>query len=136
MEVQGSRTAPHLRSMVSRNNVDLGLQLDFLWQVTQDSDHYSFYEQNIPYLMLHTGLHDYYHRPSDDPERINRDGVQAVSQLLFRLAYELAEGDVAPTSEPLRGTSRPHRAPTFERAATQTPPGWESPGVRSRMATA
>jgi C-terminal processing protease CtpA/Prc len=108
--------------MVSRNNVDLGLQLDFLWQVTQDSDHYSFYEQGIPYLMLHTGLHDYYHRPSDDPERINRDGVRAVSQLLFRLAYEVAEGDVAPE---FRAASRYESAASragFERATTQIPP--------------
>ena len=122
VEVLGTRTSPHLRRMVSRNNVDLGLQLDFLWQVTQDSDHYSFYEHNIPYLMLHTGLHDYYHRPSDDPERINREGVQAVSQLLFRVAYELAEGDMTPE---FRAASRYESAATragFERAAVQTPP--------------
>ena len=122
LEVLGTRTAMNLRRMVSCSNSDLGLQLDFQWQITQDSDHYSFYEKNIPYLMLHTGLHDYYHRPSDDPERINRDGVRAVSQLLFRLAYEVAEGDVAPE---FRAASRYDSAASragFERAAVQAPP--------------
>lgn len=122
VEVLGSRTSPHLRRIVSHNNADLGLQLDFLWQVTQDSDHYSFYEKNIPYLMLHTGLHDYYHRPTDDAERINREGVQAVSQLLFRVAHEIAEGEMAPE---FRAASRYESAATragFERNVAQTPP--------------
>lgn len=38
------------------------------------SDHASFYKTGIPVLMFFTGLHDDYHRPTDDFEKINIPG--------------------------------------------------------------
>jgi Zn-dependent M28 family amino/carboxypeptidase len=35
------------------------------------SDHGSFYAKQIPVLFFHTGGHDDYHKPGDDPEKIN-----------------------------------------------------------------
>ena len=96
VEVFGTRSAQGLRKLVSQDNADFGLQLDFMWQVNADSDHYSFFERNIPFLMLHTGLHGNYHRPSDDAGLIEREGMQAVSQLMFRVADDLAEADEVP----------------------------------------
>ncbi|MHB8971295.1 MAG: M20/M25/M40 family metallo-hydrolase [Pirellulaceae bacterium] len=122
LEVSGSRSAPGLRKLVSRDNADLGLQLDFVWNVNADSDHYSFFEQNIPFLMLHTGLHDNYHRPSDDAELIEREGMQAVSQLMFRVANDLAEADKVPA---FRSAARYESIATrseFERGVASAPP--------------
>ncbi len=122
VEVYGSRTAAGLRQLVSQQNLEFGLDLDFIWDVKPNSDHYSFFEHDIPFLMLHTGLHDYYHRPSDDAELINRDGMQAVSQLMFRLAYELSEGDRVPSFRTQSRFETNYARAQFERTMSPAPP--------------
>jgi hypothetical protein len=90
VEVFGIRTTTGLRRLVSRQN-DPALLLDFNWDVRGDSDHYTFYSQNLPILMMHTGLHGDYHRPSDDAEKINGAGLKQIAQLMFGVLVELAD---------------------------------------------
>ena len=45
---------------------------------TGPSDHQSFYLKDIPVLHLFTGLHEFYHRPSDDTEIVNFEGMAKV----------------------------------------------------------
>ncbi|QBQ42372.1 M20/M25/M40 family metallo-hydrolase [Sphingobacterium psychroaquaticum] len=45
------------------------------------SDQTSFYKKNIPVLFFHTGGHDDYHKPGDDPEKINYPDLAAILQL-------------------------------------------------------
>jgi len=61
------------------------------------SDHFSFAAQEIPAIFFTTGLHDDYHRPSDEPETIDNDKLTRVARLLFRLAYDLANTPERPT---------------------------------------
>ena len=68
-----------------------------------DSDHHSFFTRNVPVLMLFTGLHDDYHRPGDDAEKINGDGLMQVSRLMFNVLVELAD---APSLGKFRSQSR------------------------------
>ncbi|MGC1272700.1 MAG: M20/M25/M40 family metallo-hydrolase [Planctomycetaceae bacterium] len=81
VEVYGVRTAIGLRRLVSEQNFETDLTLQFDWNQREDSDHWSFFQRGIPYLMLHSGLHDEYHRPSDDANLINFDGLHAVTTL-------------------------------------------------------
>ncbi len=69
VEIYGTRTAPGLRELLSRDNDGLNLLLDFHWEMRADSDHYSFFEHGIPDLLIHTGLHADYHRPSDTADK-------------------------------------------------------------------
>ncbi|MCA9150146.1 MAG: M20/M25/M40 family metallo-hydrolase, partial [Planctomycetales bacterium] len=78
LEVQGTRTIAGLRHLVTEANRDSDLPLNFAWKVEPNSDHYSFYKRQVPFVMFHTGLHDDYHRPSDDTERIDWEGLQAI----------------------------------------------------------
>jgi Zn-dependent M28 family amino/carboxypeptidase len=95
LEVYGTRSARGLRSAVVAANVDpghaSGLELVFNWDVTDDSDHYPFIAAGIPTLMLHTGLHDQYHRPSDDPHLVNLDGIEPVVRLALGMATTIAD---------------------------------------------
>lgn len=93
VEVHGSRTGFGIRQLVSRANEGHNLRLDFVWKMEENSDHYSFYERQRPVLMLHTGLHGDYHRPSDDAHKLNKDGMQQVARLLFNITYQLAESE-------------------------------------------
>ncbi|MEM9885106.1 MAG: M20/M25/M40 family metallo-hydrolase [Bacteroidota bacterium] len=53
------------------------------------SDHTSFYLANIPALHFFTGTHDDYHKPNDDSEFINFEGIQMVADWMFELLVEL-----------------------------------------------
>jgi len=72
------------------------LWLDFSWELHENSDHWSFLERRIPIVLMHTGLHKDYHRPSDDADKINRDGLRDVSQYLLTSLLKVANEDRLP----------------------------------------
>lgn len=95
LSLYGERTAKGLRAMVSRLNEE-NIRMKFDWELADDSDHHPFIESNIPTLMFHTGLHDQYHRPSDDIETLNYEGMQSVARLVGRVLSEVANADEPP----------------------------------------
>jgi hypothetical protein len=93
VEIFGTRSGFGLRKLVSQANADTNLIADYTWEMEANSDHHSFFARNTPVLMLHTGLHDDYHRPHDDAHKINVEGMRRVSRLLFGISHELANLD-------------------------------------------
>jgi hypothetical protein len=89
--VYGTRTCRDLRWLVSQQNDVSNLVLDFNWDIKSDSDQYSFCTRDIPYLMMHTGQHGDYHRPSDDADKINNDGLRRITQLTFKVLVALCD---------------------------------------------
>ena len=53
------------------------------------SDHTSFYLQGIPAIHFFTGTHGDYHKPSDDEEKINYDGMLRVTRYIESLITTL-----------------------------------------------
>lgn len=96
VELIGSRTAHGLRRWASGQNDDFGLALDFVWDLKEDSDHHCFFRAGIPVVMVHTGLHDQYHRPSDDLETIDDKGIERVSRFLLSMVLDAADMDRPP----------------------------------------
>ncbi|RZF59582.1 M20/M25/M40 family metallo-hydrolase [Sphingobacterium corticibacterium] len=45
------------------------------------SDQTSFYKKNIPVLFFHTGGHEDYHKPGDDPEKIDYEALESILKL-------------------------------------------------------
>lgn len=123
--VFGTRTGTGLRGFASRHNapMDDPLKLDFNWNLIANSDHHPFYERGIPVLMLHTGLHDDYHRPSDDADRLNLSGLSDITRLLFRMTFAAASrpqlpafrGEAGSESEKLRKQRESNNAVAFDR---------------------
>jgi membrane-associated protease RseP (regulator of RpoE activity) len=54
------------------------------------SDQESFYLKNIPVVFAFTGNHRDYHRPSDDIERINFEGMSRIADFSELLLLDLA----------------------------------------------
>jgi len=90
LHVFGTRTARGLRRWVSEQNQTTGLALDISWELKAHSDHYPLVERGIPALMLHTGLHDEWHRPTDDVDKINHEGISTTTRLLLWLVVDAA----------------------------------------------
>ena len=84
--------------------------------------------------MLHTGLHDDYHRPSDDADKINAEGLKQIAQLMFNVLVELAD---APSSERLSSASRDSESRVDQQAARARPAArrradWAFAGTKRR----
>jgi len=89
--IYGTRTSPGLRNLVTRSNRTTDLRLDMTWKLIKNSDHFSFYKAKVPVLMLHTGLHDDYHTPHDDVEKIDFPGMKKVADLLTHLLWIVSD---------------------------------------------
>jgi Zn-dependent M28 family amino/carboxypeptidase len=61
------------------------------------SDHFSFAKNGVAALFFTTGLHDEYHKQSDEVELIDRDKISRIGKLVFYLAWEIANRDEVPT---------------------------------------
>lgn len=70
--------------------------LDFTWELQANGDHWNFIEHKIPVAMLHTGMHADYHRPTDDADKINREGMEEVARYLLELVVKAADADHLP----------------------------------------
>ena len=92
----GSRTGYGLRRMMSRQNDGPDLAIDFSWDMLPIADHYPFFDRGIPVLMFNTGVHDQYHKQTDDAHLINSMGIERVTRLLFGTVYDLADQQSTP----------------------------------------
>ncbi|HTN75299.1 MAG TPA: PDZ domain-containing protein, partial [Pirellulaceae bacterium] len=61
------------------------------------SDHASFYAKKIPVFHLFTGTHTDYHRPSDDSDKLNIEGMRRIADLSADIAERIANADARPT---------------------------------------
>lgn len=53
------------------------------------SDHTSFYLADIPVLHFFTGQHEDYHKPSDDSEKLNYEGMELISNYIYNIITDL-----------------------------------------------
>ncbi len=96
IEIMGARTGTGLRRQLSNSSLVVGTWIDFTWEYKDNSDHWTFFQAGIPSLCLHTGLHDDYHRPSDDVEKLNIDGIRQVAGYFVEQLCGLADVDELP----------------------------------------
>jgi hypothetical protein len=116
--VYGSRTAMGLRRSLVRSNEASQLIFNYDFKNRDDSDHFTFFQKRIPYLMVYTGEHPDYHRPSDDADRINFEGLERISRLVLKTLAELAE---APTCGGFYERSRDETTPAKIKFASSPP---------------
>jgi len=65
-------------------------------QFYRRSDHWNFGRLGIPFSFFFTGVHEDYHQPSDEADKINYPKLTAITQVLFGSANELANIDERP----------------------------------------
>ena len=126
--VHGTGTADEFDLLIERLNAGHNFKLVKKPGGYGPSDHASFYEKKIPALHFFTGAHQDYHRPEDDFEKINIDGIERVSRMVADAALAIAETDARPA---YKKTKRPKvaggRWPYF---GSRPDYGYEKSGVR------
>jgi hypothetical protein len=79
---------------------ELGMTaIDDVWpdeRFYERSDHFEFARRGVPALFFFNGVHDDYHRPSDEVDRLDVDKAARIGQLLVRLGLEIADRSERP----------------------------------------
>lgn len=87
LAVYGVGTSPILKQTLNAHNKNFKLiQKE---SGIGPSDHTSFYNADIPVLHFFTGQHEDYHKPSDDYDKLNYDGMQTISNYIFEIITDL-----------------------------------------------
>jgi hypothetical protein len=86
LAIYGTGTSTRWNQIVNAVNKDFTLALSE--SGVGPSDHTSFYLNDIPVLHFFTGQHEDYHKPGDDAEKLNYDGMQKISDYILRITAE------------------------------------------------
>ncbi|MEZ6069777.1 MAG: M20/M25/M40 family metallo-hydrolase [Pirellulales bacterium] len=95
--VQGYDTASEFEADIDAANETGGFELTKNTGGIGPSDHASFYPHQIPVMHFFTGLHDDYHRPSDDADKVKIDGLRRVATMVADVAVRIAQAPERPT---------------------------------------
>ena len=97
--VNGVGTSTKWKDLVQESNI-----YDFDLKTTLSgfgaSDHTPFYNREIPVLHFFTGQHEDYHKPSDDFEKINIEGIYDISKYVINIiknSHEISDFDYVET---------------------------------------
>jgi hypothetical protein len=88
LAIYGVGTSPSFSKVLDPINTD-SLKLVPSESGVGPSDHTSFYLQDLPVLHFFTGQHADYHKPSDDADKINYEGLVQVVRYISRLVAQL-----------------------------------------------
>lgn len=83
LSVSGTGTTPVWGQLLNTLNPDFELVLSE--SGVGPSDHTSFYLQDIPVLHFFTGQHEDYHKPTDDAELLNYEGMDLIATYILDL---------------------------------------------------
>jgi Zn-dependent M28 family amino/carboxypeptidase len=79
------------------NTKYINLNIDYKFNDRKDpnrfyyrSDHYNFAKHGIPVVFLFNGVHEDYHKATDEVSKIEFDALSKRAQLGFSIAWEIA----------------------------------------------
>ena len=89
---------------VNEEHSELGMTaIDDIWpdeRFYSRSDHYNFARKGVPILFFFNGVHEDYHRASDEVEKIDADKTARIVKLMFYLGVEVANAPERPKWDP------------------------------------
>jgi hypothetical protein len=94
LAVYGTGTSPMFKQTLKSNNDKFKLVENE--SGVGPSDHTSFYLIDIPVLHFFTGQHEDYHKPGDDSEKLNYEGMNLISDYIYTIISDLDDnGELA-----------------------------------------
>ncbi|HVS80817.1 MAG TPA: M28 family peptidase [Pyrinomonadaceae bacterium] len=81
----------------SVNRSFLNIQFDYRYDDPNDpnrfffrSDHYNYARKGIPIVFFFDGVHEDYHRPGDEPQKIDYQKMEKVARTVYMMLWEVA----------------------------------------------
>lgn len=87
LAVYGTGTSPIFKQTIMSNNETFKIIENE--SGVGPSDHTSFYLGDLPVLHFFTGQHSDYHKPTDDADKLNYEGMQLISDYILALISDL-----------------------------------------------
>ncbi|MBO6605324.1 M28 family peptidase [Psychroserpens sp.] len=94
LAVYGLGTSPILKQVVKSNNSKFKIIENE--SGIGPSDHTSFYNSDVPVLHFFTGQHEDYHKPSDDYDKLNYEGMADISEYILAIITDLDDNGKLP----------------------------------------
>ena len=95
LAIYGIGTSPLFKPILDSCNT-FSFQSKFDSSGVGPSDHTSFYLEDVPVLHFFTGQHKDYHKPTDDTEFINFEGIEKVADYIEKVVMSLNNYDSIP----------------------------------------
>jgi len=96
LTVYGTGTAKEFDDLLTRSNEKLGFDIKRQPEGVGPSDHQSFFLKGIPVYHFFSGFHPDYHRPSDDFDKINVEGISKIVDMVAFLTDNIAHAPERP----------------------------------------
>ena len=87
--LQGVGSSSVWTKLIEKRNVPIGFNLTLQEDPYLPTDVTAFYPKEVPVLSFFTGGHEDYNRPTDDPETLNYDGIERISDLAHGIVMDL-----------------------------------------------
>ena len=96
LTVQAVGSSPIWTELVQELNEPIGFDLSFVADPYLPTDVMSLNAAEVPSLAFFTGSHEDYHRPTDDADTVNYDGLARIAELGTAVAIRLVSEVAAP----------------------------------------
>lgn len=96
LQLQGLGSSSVWRRMIERRNVAAGFDLVLQDDPFLPTDVTALYPKGIPVLSFFTGSHEQYHKPEDDTETLNYEGLERITRFARVLVNDLAAAPERP----------------------------------------
>lgn len=89
LTIGGVKTASGFKKIVNDVNSKYDFKLSYFDDGFGPSDHMAFYLKGIPVLFFFTGIHNDYHKPSDDYFKINYPGLNKITDYVTEVVFTI-----------------------------------------------
>lgn len=120
LTVFGVKTGKGIEELVDQAGAGYEMDLKKVDLGAPNSDHATFYNAEIPALHLFTGVHSDYHRPSDDTDKINTEGMALITDFSEDLITALLNVSEPPAYVKLKSND-PHAGLNLPASKGATP---------------
>jgi len=94
--VQGVGSAESWKRTVEKRNVAAGFNIKMQTDPYLPTDVTAFYPKKVPVIAFFTGSHEDYHRPTDDTETIDFEGLTRIARFANAIIGDVIAADDAP----------------------------------------
>lgn len=99
LTIYGTGTGSTFIASLDSLNKTYGFTIKGIKYTPGNSDHHAFYKEGVPVLFFNTGLHGDYHRPSDDANLINAEGIAQIADFVGDVIVKTSEKDAPAFAE-------------------------------------
>ncbi len=97
LTIQAVGSSDRWASLIEQANVVHGFDVYPQQDPYLPTDSQAFYLEGVPTLNFFTGSHEDYHRPSDDVEKVNMEGIDQISRMATLMVRKLMKDESLPT---------------------------------------